>query len=183
MLGTRECIGRRKGGAGRNLLLAGSIMLAAGCGGQDNKYAPLPRADASARDGLPDGIGTDGKRDSRPDSKKADSRPDTAKPDSKPKPDSYLPCAGSHDETVLQKVFEKGQDIKVGGYYLTYKSYTVSTVTFDIRCASDGKAVATGFVCKMDSAVSVSDGANKLTLTVHNKNTFQAVASVSVDAS
>ncbi|MEW6036279.1 MAG: hypothetical protein AB1529_06710 [Candidatus Micrarchaeota archaeon] len=180
MQGTQECIGRKKEGARRNAwLLAGGIMLAAGCGGQDSKYAPLPHSDASARDGLR----TDGKRDSRPYSKKADARPDTAKPDSKPKPDSRLPCAGSHDETVLQKVFEKGQDIEVGGYYLTYKSYTVSTATFDIRCASDGKAVATGFVCKMDSAVSVSDGANKLTLTVHNKNTFQAVASVSVDAS
>ncbi|MEW6036280.1 MAG: hypothetical protein AB1529_06715 [Candidatus Micrarchaeota archaeon] len=129
------------------------------------------------------------------DSKKPDSaQKDAAKSDSSAKPDAktVMPdskaegaskCAGVYNELVTEGVFQKGADTEVGGYYLNYKAYTPKSVVMDIKCASTGAAVASGeaFIVGKQKTLSLQADGKKLIVTVLNKNTFRAVASVEVD--
>ncbi|MEW6035427.1 MAG: hypothetical protein AB1529_02340 [Candidatus Micrarchaeota archaeon] len=92
-------------------------------------------------------------------------------------------CAGVYNEFVDHGTFPKNTPTEAGGYYLNYLSYTATTITMNILCASDNSAVASGevFTENVEKTVNVPADGKKIRVTLHNMNTFQAVCSVTVE--
>ncbi len=93
-------------------------------------------------------------------------------------------CKGVSNASVSSGSFPKGTDTSLGGYLFNYLSYTVSTVTMDVKCGSDNSVVAPGqvFTVGVEKTIQVPKDGKKIRITVLNKNTFNATCTVYVES-
>lgn len=93
-------------------------------------------------------------------------------------------CTGVSNTSIIDGEFFMSTPLNVGGYDITYTTYTASGVLLDIGCGAGGASVASGFALNYgapDTILNVPADGKKLRMTLSSRTATRATISVHVE--